>query len=478
MSMVSSESPIANILMVNSTHTPTYYLLLKLIRQLGIQREVLLRVIHTIPFIIGLLLGYFTLVNVFGRTRSSLISFCIAVILPNYIFYATNLRMYSLLFMFSMAFIATVAWILQENSKNLSQWQITALGLSSLGLLLSDYSGIVYFLVGLIFLIVQAFRMRSYKPLIPILVSVLIFVIIIFSCFNFLETVHNILNWPVAASQNINNSSRGLVELAKLAYLSLRPGLDLIYSAGISLPLALGLPIVLLLLYAYSFVSIWKTHKSSLAVQLILISSVIWVFASVTGYSFTRIFLPSHFFMVFIIVYHVSSMSKTWKVASYLILGLMISLCLKEVIRPTLRLYNLIPYEQIATDTLNLAKSQKANTILLSNNSLNSLSIERYLSQQIEQSKIEAAQVVKLGSNTLKKINNNELNSPVIFISHMKEGEKFQDVQIISKQLNKSFQEIQGYIKLQDLPYNPLWKKRITNSAQQPYAVQSYLLGN
>ncbi len=476
-SLISSESSIKNILAVNSTHTPTYYLALKLVRTLGIQKEVLLRAIHTIPFIIGLLLGYWTLVIVFGKTRSSLVSFCIAIILPNYIFYATNIRMYSLLFMFSMAFIAMVALVLNKDKNDLSYWQLIGLALSSLGLLLTDYSGIIYFLIGLIFLIIQSLRIRSLKLLIPIVVSVFIVLGIFLASFNFFQTIQNILNWPISASQNINNSSPGLIELAKLAYLSLRPGLDLIYSAGINLPLAVGLPIVLLLLYAYSFVSIWRIHKSSLPVQLILLSSVIWLFASLTGYSFTRIFLPSHFFMVAIIIHHITSLHKIGKVACCLVLGLMISVCLKEVISPTLRLYNLIPYQQIAIDTLDLAKQQEVNVILLSNNSLNTLSIERYLRQQIVAKDIEEVQLIKLENHLPEEINNDP-NSPLIFISHMKEGEKFKDVKVISEKLNKTFQEVKGYIKLQDLPYNLLWKKRITNSAQQPYAVQSYLLEN
>ncbi|MEM9275720.1 MAG: hypothetical protein AAGA80_22600, partial [Cyanobacteria bacterium P01_F01_bin.143] len=268
-SMISSESSIQDILQVNSTHTPTYYLCLKFLRNLGIETEIWLRVIHTIPFIIGLLFGYQTLVTVFGKTKSSLISFCLVIILPNYIFYATNLRMYSLLFMFSMAFIAIAAIILKKEQQDLKPWQFIALGLSSLGLLLSDYSGIVYFLVGVIFLLIHSWRIRSYKLLITIVISCLIFLVIAFSLFNFIETIENIINWPVAASQNISNSSRSLTEFAKFTYLSLRPGLDLIYSAGISLPLALGLPIVLLLLYAYSFVSVWQKHKSSLPVNLI-----------------------------------------------------------------------------------------------------------------------------------------------------------------------------------------------------------------
>ena len=476
-SLFLAEFTIKKILNADPTHTPTYYLVLKLIKELGVSGELLLRAIHTIAFLIGLLCGYWTLVTIFGNRRIALISFGIAIILPNYIFYATNLRMYSLLFMFVMAFIALVALVLTKDIHEVNYWQLTALGLASLGLLLTDYIGIIYFVIGLIYLVIQSWRLRSYKLLIPIFVAGLIFLVILFSFFDLLGTIDNILNWPVSASQNIDNSSRGIIEFAKLAYLSLRPGLDLIYSAGLNLTLALGLPIILLILYFYSLVSVWQTNKSSLPIQLILLSSVIWLFASLTGYSFTRIFLPSHFFMVAIIIYHISSMNKIGKVACCLVIGLMISICLKEVIRPTWRLYNLIPYEQIAIDTLESAKQQDVNTILLSNNSLNLLSIEHYLKQQLAARNIEEVKIIKLESNLREQIDNAP-NSSLIFISHMKEGEKFKDVKVVSEQLNKSFQEIKGYIKLQDLPYNPLWKKRITNSAQQAYAVQSYLLKN
>ncbi|MEM9275979.1 MAG: hypothetical protein AAGA80_23915, partial [Cyanobacteria bacterium P01_F01_bin.143] len=182
-----------------------------------------------------------------------------------------------------------------------------------------------------------------------------------------------------------------------------------------------------------------------------------------------------HFFMIAIIIYHLSSLNKTGKVVYLLVIGLMISLCLKEIISPTLRLYNLIPYEQIATDALVAAKNQEVDFILLSNNSLNLLSIERYLKQQLANESTEEVQVIQL-ENIMLETMNNQLNYPAIFVSHMKEGDKFKDVKLISEGLGKSFQEIKGYIKLQELPYNPLWKKRVTNSAQQAYAVQSYLL--
>ena len=115
--------------------------------------------------------------------------------------------------------------------------------------------------------------------------------------------------------------------------------------------------------------------------------------------------------------------------------------------------------------------------ILLSANSLNTLSIERYLKQQFTDAETEEIKLVRIKSNIAKEIKE-DLSFPLIFISHMKEGEEFTNVNALSKQLNKSSQEVEKYINLQNLPYNPLWKNRIINSAHQPYAVQTYLLEN
>jgi hypothetical protein len=64
----------------------------------------------------------------------------------------------------------------------------------------------------------------------------------------------------------------------------------------------------------------------------------------------------------------------------------------------------------------------------------------------------------------------------LIFISHIKENDKFIDVKSLATQLNKEFQEIKVYVDLQNLPYNSLWKKRITDRANQHYAIETYLL--
>lgn len=469
-SLNSAESSFKTILVVDSTHTPIYYLLLKLITDLGLKNEFLLRLLHTIPFIIGLFIGYRTLINVFPNKEKALIILAIAILLPNYIFYATNIRMYSLLFMFSMAFIASLA-NLYQNNHHLNNWQLIKLGLISFALLLCDYSGIVYYLPGLFFLVIQSFFVRSYRALLIVGGAGLFFLVVMFIFTDIVESIRYILSWPVAASQNVGNINQNLVELAKQIYLSLRPGLDLFYGAGINSGLAIGLAAILLILYLYSFWIILKHSKNKPAIKWILFTSMIWLFAAPTGYSFTRIFLPCHFYMIAIIIYSLGFVNKVSQFVYWMILGALIAICLKEAIKPTLRLYNLIPYQQIANETLEIAQEQKAKTILLSSNSLNTLSIERYLKQD---SPKEGIEVIRIDSNNIQQVKSK--TEPLIFISHLKEGEEFMDVKLLAKNLNKTAQEIKGYVNLENLPYNSVWKKRITDRANQPYAIQTYLL--
>jgi hypothetical protein len=176
-----------------------------------------------------------------------------------------------------------------------------------------------------------------------------------------------------------------------------------------------------------------------------------------------------------VIVRSLNFLNKPGKLIYWFILGILIALCLKEAITPTLRLYNLIPYQQIAEDALEIAQQQKSKTILLSGNSLNTLSIERYINEKIRDGEKDKIKIIRLDGDNLELTGENK-RYPLIFISHIKENDKFIDVKSLATQLNKEFQEIKVYVDLQNLPYNSLWKKRITDRANQHYAIETYLL--
>ena len=477
-SLFCAELDWSDILVADPIHTPTYYLLLKLVTMIvGTQQELLLRIIHTIPFIAGLLVGSWTLMRVFNNRRNVLLTLAISIWLPNYIFYATNIRMYSLLFMFAMVFIAAIAISLQ-NEDNLSSLQLLGLGLGSLGLLLSDYSGIIYYLPGLGYLLVQAYRQRYYKSLI-VAVSpavLLLLFIILFSP----ESIQSILNWPVVESRGIGNIfSGGITAIAKTIYLSLRPGLDLVYVAGLPTVFAIAFPIIFLLFYAFIAIKIWPTSQNSIQTQWLLLISIIWLFAAPTGYSFTRLFLPSQFFTIALVVHVASLLNKLYqKIICWLLIGIMLALNFNEAINPTLRFYNLIPYGQISADVLKAIDNYEASTIILSGNSLNTMSIERYLRQQLKGNEMgKEIKIIRLKPNS-KILSNATSFSSLIFVSHMEENGEFIDVNMLKQQLNKDAKEIGGYVELVGLPYNPVWKQRIIDRTNQSHAIKTYVLNN
>jgi len=116
-SLALAESSWQTIFHTVDTHLPTYTFLLKLLISLtgaNANREVLIRMLHAVPFAIGLFLGYRT-VGLVTRSRTKALDVLLAAIfLPPFIFYATNIRMYSLLFLSSMVFINTIAHLLSK----------------------------------------------------------------------------------------------------------------------------------------------------------------------------------------------------------------------------------------------------------------------------------------------------------------------------------------------------------------------------
>jgi hypothetical protein len=182
-------------------HLPTYYWILKQILTLFNEpSELVLRMFHVIPFIIGLLFGIFVIQRIFKNFSLIYLVLTITITLPNFIFYATNLRMYSLLFMMEMIFIDAISRIL-TNKKATSNYQLLWLLSSGFALLFVDYSSIIS-------------------------ISPLIFLAIIS-----IKSIKAIISWDIQASSGIQGMS--FLELAKWLYLACRPVFDLIYPASL-----------------------------------------------------------------------------------------------------------------------------------------------------------------------------------------------------------------------------------------------------
>jgi len=450
----------------NDVHLPTYYWIIKQILTIfNESSELTLRMLHIIPFIIGLSFGVLVVQRICKESLSIYFIVAIAISLPNFIFYATNLRMYSLLFMTEMIFIDAISRII--NSKDSpSNYQLIWLVLSGFALVLTDYASIIYYFAGFFFVLIRTLISKEIKLCLSILIPILP---LIYIAILSIENIQLIISWDIQTSSGLKGMS--LPDLAKWLYLACRPVFDLIYPAGLPKTIAILFPLLILVLFLYSVVIfINKNSEHSQQHNFILLISMLWIPLALTGYGFTRLLLPSQFFIVTIIILAISRSINPIKFIILIMVGILLFLNLTEVISPTLRLYNLIPYSQIATDLVEFSKKEEITNILLSNNSLNTLSIHRYIT------KIDQTKNLKINRVNNKFLDNfPELKQQsFLFVSHLDENEKFVNIKEIIRTDN--LQILKSYVSLKDLPYNPLWKQRILDRSSQSSAVQVYLI--
>ena len=446
-------------------HLPTYYWLLnKILNLVDLERELLLRMVHVIPMVIGLIFGILLVRRIFNQPHWLILVSALAVTLPNYIFYGTNIRMYSLLFVTTMMFIDAVSRILESEthpSKLLLFWLFFSSCLS----ILADYSGAIYYLAGVVFILVRAIVIKSYQPLLAILTPSLL---LLYLAYESISNIQAIAQWDIQGSQGLK--WQGLMDFVKWLYLACRPALDLIYPASLPTVLALLLPLLWLAWLAYAVVKFFLHSKiASHSSYWLLVIAMLWVPFIPTGYSFTRLFLPSQFLMIVLITWSIfNSTSQIVKFIGTMSLGLLLLINLQQAIHPTLRLYNLIPYEEIARDIIHYSKTQNINRVFMSDRSLNTLSIELYLQQGDHPENINVNRVNTV--ELMRSIRELETNR-FLFVSHLQENNDFVNLEKI---VPGQAQLLKGYIALEELPYNRIWKQRILDRGSQPYAIQLY----
>ena len=119
---------IGEILAADPFHLPTYYLLLHPIVGFPPGNELALRLIHALIFSIGLGFCWRIGRSLLGRGWMLWGMMILTVLLPNYIFYATNIRMHALLFAASLAFLWTAFRLLAPgvNKRRAIAWHLLA----------------------------------------------------------------------------------------------------------------------------------------------------------------------------------------------------------------------------------------------------------------------------------------------------------------------------------------------------------------
>jgi len=254
------------------------------------------------------------------------------------------------------------------------------------------------------------------------------------------------LNWPVAASQSLDE--RTLLSWVKLTYLSARPLFDFIYPAGLPVWLALAAPVAIALAIFAGTVSF--ARRSELR-WLVLAIAWCWLPFVPVGLSFARTFLPSMFAMLVVLAVSVAEAPPTPRRLGMGLLALLLALNLHQALFPTLRLYNLIPYRQIAADAADAARDRHLDRIYLGTHTLNNRSVQYYLDRFAPDLDLvwldPGFDPARIASDRF------------LFIAHLPESGQYVDPARFEPDF--TLDPLHAYIDLDTLPYNRLWQQRL-----------------
>lgn len=465
-----AETSWSHIFTTVDTHPPTYTWLLKgLISLTGtaVDRELLIRFWHSIPMALGLLAGYKTIAHVTNSQRQAIAVLLASLLLPNFVFYATNIRMYSLLFLTSMVFIHSVTLVLASDQLPTRQQWLYCL-VSGTALVLTDYPGLIFYLVGAGFLLHHLIRHQRGQWGGWLLLPWLILGSLYFH--QIAPALEQIMRWRTPRALMSQQPELGLKWVAKWLYQSLRPAIDLVNPAAMPLWVSVALPgIVIMGLLLGTIAFLWRRADRQNPLHWLMVACALpWVLTIPVGYSLTRSFLPSQFFMVAILIIGFAHCQSAIKHLGWALFAFLVVVNMQQVITPTLRCYSLIPYRQVGLDALQFSQHHQNARIVLSDNSLNSLAIERYINQARS---ANGPIVQRLAPNfTPEQVP----PQPFVFVSHMHEQGQFVDVTRLATELKRPAQPLQNYLPLDQLPFNSLWRNELVGRTSQKYAISTY----
>ena len=448
------------------SHLPTYYTLLKWLTSLvpG-TNELALRMVHAVAFAVGLSFGAMAVQRLTRSAGIAVVSLGVAVLLPEFHFYATNLRMYPLIFLAAMANIDAVSRLAEDDgipSSARLAWYLA----SGAALVAIDFPGLLYLGIGAACLASKWLR-TGHVRLIPILALPLLPLAGFFVANGSL--VADLLRWSPDSDEAAVLASA--FDFLKSTYLRFRPGLELVYAAPLPTPLALFLaPAIFAVVLLCAFRQAVDGRGRSSTELLIPLLALSWIILVPTGFTFTRIFLPSQFFMVVVLVRATRSPPKALGTVAAIATVVLVLVNLHQVVIPAYKLDSVIPYKQIAGDVAALSETAGIETVLVSNNSLNVESIARYLDRHTLNRPIRFLAV----SDAELARRATELNGrPFLFISHMGGRGPLVDIHRLTQ---RTPELVRGYVPLGDLSYNDFWKRRYTERALQPDAIDVWIV--
>lgn len=464
-SLLVAAKPLEAILRADPFHLPTYYLALHPLAPLvPAGSEGPLRLLHALVFAIGLVFCW--------RIARSLLSsgwalwplLTLTILLPNYIFYATNIRMYAPLFAASQAFLWTAFRLLepQGNKRRQLAWHLLAALLCAL----IDWPGLL--LVALTWAALILLRRRSLLarcggagPLLAALGGLALLAALLFK-----EPISRlILEWPT--TRGGASGGGGLAATAKALFFQIRPLLDLVYPP--TYPVALNLLLWGLLACALPVAAVVLWRRGDDRERLVVVLAFSWLAGSPLGFAVTRAFLPAQFFALLCLALALQRRGRMRRLWAPLLWGCLIAVGLanlQQALAPTLRLYSRIPYPAIARDALAAASERQLPLIALSRHTLNALSVERFARPQLAPGQELRLLAVRPDCAAFPR-------GRFVYVQLMPEdGEDSDPRKACAGQARVEVERLRTYVDFGDLGYNPLWGANLQERGEAGAAAQ------
>ena len=465
-SLVVAAKPVEAILAADPFHLPTYYLALHpVVGWFPAGMEVPLRLAHALIFSVGLVFCWRIARLLLGRGRALWGVMGLTILLPNVLFYATNIRMYAPLFAASLAFLWTAFRLLEPGAdkRRLLVWH----GLMALLCGLVDWPGLL--LVALTWAALLALDGRALwararrwwrgRRVSGWLLAGAGLVVVGGAAVLREPILRLLLEWPATRPGGLGDLS--LATLAKTLFFQIRPLLDLVYPPVY--PLVLNGLLWLLLLAAVPLAAAVVWRGGDPRERLVVVLAFSWLVGSPLGMAVTRAFLPSQFFALLCLALalqrlrrrHPSPASRRSGPLALLLWTCMLAVGLanlQQALAPTLRLYSRIPYAAIARDAVAAARARDLPLIAVARHTLNGLSVERFARPLLAGSEELRLLAVKPDCAAFPR-------GRFVYVQLLAEdGEASDPEEACAGQAMVAVETLQSYVPFAELGWNPLWQ--------------------
>ncbi|MEB3155860.1 MAG: hypothetical protein VKO26_00280 [Cyanobacteriota bacterium] len=456
-SLLVAARPLQAILAADPFHLPTYYLALHpLVAWFPPGREVSLRLLHAGIFAIGLVFAWRIARSLLGPGRALRGVMALTILLPNALFYATNIRMYAPLFAASLAFLWTAFRLLEPGGAKgrALVWH----GLAALLCALIDWPGLLWVLLTwAALLVLKGPALWARRPRgggwVVILAGLSLAALLAGLAHE--PILRLLLEWPAARA--VGSGAFSLSALAKTLFLQIRPLLDLVYPPAY--PVAVNGLLWLLLLTAVPLAAAVVWRGGDRRERLVVVLAFAWLAGSPFGLAVTRAFLPSQFFALLTLALALQPGPRRrvgplaplfW--ACLLALGLA---NLQQALDPTLRLYSRIPYPAIAREAVAAASARQLPLIAVSRHTLNGLSVERFARPLLTGSQ-------ELRLLAVKPVCADFPRGRFLYVQLMPEdGEDSDPARACAGQVRVEAQTLRDWVPFAELGYNRLWSANL-----------------